>query len=157
MSIVCVEIETVYSNDVLELIEQLSCELAKRYNEDAEEGKGEFELSDMDIPGAAFVVARLDGQSIGCGAIRPFDEQGVAEVKRMFVIPAMRGRGISKQILTKLENTARSLGYTATILETGTRQPEAMALYEKAGYKHCYCWGKYINSSWSICYRKELG
>ncbi|WP_414584294.1 GNAT family N-acetyltransferase [Scytonema sp. PCC 10023] len=156
MSTVCVEVETVCSDDALELIEQLSCELAKRYNEDAEQGKGGFELSDMDVPGAAFVVARLDGQPIGCGAIRPFDERGIAEVKRMFVIPTMRGRGISKQILAKLEDTARNFGYTAAILETGTRQPEAVALYEKAGYKRCSCWGKYINSSWSICYRKEL-
>ncbi|MGH7999001.1 MAG: GNAT family N-acetyltransferase [Brasilonema sp.] len=156
MSTICVEIETIYSNDALYLIEQLSSTLAKRYEQDTDEGKAAFELSDMDMPGAAFVVARLDGQPIGCGAIRPFDEESVAEVKRMFVVPTMRGRGISKQILAKLEDTARSLGYTTTVLETGTRQPEAMALYEKTGYKRCHCWGKYVNSSWSICYRREL-
>ncbi|NMG09400.1 GNAT family N-acetyltransferase [Brasilonema sp. UFV-L1] len=156
MSSFCVEIETIDSDDALYLIEQLSTELAKRYEEDIDKGKAAFELSEMDMPGAAFVIARLDRQPIGCGAIRAFDEEGVAEVKRMFVIPTMRGRGISKQILAKLEDTARSFGYTATILETGTRQPEAMALYEKAGYKRCHCWGKYINSSWSICDRKQL-
>jgi len=55
-----------------------------------------------------------------------------------------------------LEKVARSFGYTSLILETGMRQPEAIALYEKAGFKHCECWGKYTNNTWSICYRKEL-
>lgn len=156
MSTLFVEIENVDSNYALELIKQLSRELAKRYDEDTDEGKGAFEPSDMDVPGAAFVVARLDGQPLGCGAIRPFNQVGVAEVKRMFVNLAARGRGISKEILVKLKDTARSFGYTALILETGTRQPEAIALYEKAGYRRCDCWGKYINNSWSVCYRKEL-
>lgn len=157
MSTVCVEIENVYAEDSLKLIEHLSSELAKRYEEDTDEGKGEFAPIDMDVPGAAFVIARIDGKPVGCGAIRPWDELGVAEIKRMFVEPNMRGRGISKQILLKLEETARSFGYTTLMLETGTRQPEAIALYEKAGYKRCHCWGKYVNSNWSTCYRKELG
>lgn len=135
MSTLAVEIENVYSDDALKLIERLSRELASRYEEDIDEGKGAFAPSDMDVPGAAFVVARLDGEPVGCGAIRPWDELGVAEVKRMFVEPDMRRHGISKQILLKLEEAARSFGYTALKLETGTRQPEAIALYEKTGYK----------------------
>jgi GNAT superfamily N-acetyltransferase len=156
MSTLAVEIENVYSDDALKLIERLSRELASRYEEDIDEGKGAFAPSDMDAPVAAFVVARLDGEPVGCGAIRPWDEPGVAEVKRMFVEPDMRRHGISKQILLKLEEAARSFGYTALKLETGTRQPEAIALYEKTGYKHCDCWGKYVNNTWSVCYRKEL-
>ena len=156
MSTLLVEIENVHSDDATSLIERLSSELASLYDDDTDEGKGAFAPTDMDVMDAAFVVARVDGEPVGCGAIRPWDEPGVAEVKRMFVVPDMRGHGISKRILLKLEEVARSFSYTALILETGTRQSEAIALYEKAGYKRFQCWGEYVNRSWSICYRKEI-
>ena len=96
MSILPVEIENVYSDDVFKLLTQLWRELAKRYEEDADDGKGACESSDIDMPSAAFVVACLDGQPIACGIICRFVELDVAEVKRMLVAPAVRGRGISK-------------------------------------------------------------
>ena len=153
---ISVEIESVRTQDALNLIEALTRELAPLYP-DHKAGTAGFRVTDMDMPGAYFVVARLDGAAVGCGAIRPFeDEAGVAEVKRMFVQPAQRGQGISRRILVKLEQAARGFGYRALILETGDRQIEAMSLYEKTGFTKCDCWGEYVSSAWSVCYRKEL-
>lgn len=154
---ITVDIESVHTDDALKLIEQLSRELAVHYVDDRK-GSGDFRPTAMDVPRACFVVARLEGAPVGCGAIRPWDEDPahVAEVKRMFVHPDARGRGISRLILARLEEAARNHNYAATILETGDRQLEAMALYEKAGYTRCDCWGKYISSTWSLCYRKAL-
>jgi GNAT superfamily N-acetyltransferase len=155
-SFVTVEIESVRSPDAKILIEQLSNELAPRYPDSRKGGAG-FRPADMDIPGACFVVARADGVAVGCGAIRPFDEEpGVAEVKRMFVQPAHRGRGLSRRILAKLEEAAKGFGYRTLVLETGDKQMEAIGLYEKSGFKRCDCWGEYIHSGWSLCYRKDI-
>ncbi len=155
---ISVEIESVHTPDALMLIEQLTHELAPRYPDSKAGGAG-FRPTDMDVPGACFVVARLDGAAVGCGAIRPFaeaGEAGVAEVKRMFVQPAHRGKGFSRRILAKLEEAARGFGYHALILETGDLQTEAMRLYEKSAFVKCDCWGEYVGSTWSVCYRKEL-
>ncbi len=153
-----VNIESVYTDDALLLITQLSRELAQRYHEDTSQGSANFRPTDMDVAGAFFAVARLEGVAVGCGAIRPWDEnpKQIAEVKRMFVQPEARGHGISRLILACLEEAARTYGYAATILETGTRNPEAIALYERSGYTRCDCWGKYLHTSWSLCYRKAL-
>ncbi len=154
---ITVELESVHTADALGLIEQLSRELAVHYV-DGRKGSGDFRPTDMDVPRACFVVARLDGIAMGCGAIRPWDDDPthMAEVKRMFVQPDVRGRGISRLILARLEEAARDHGYVTTILETGDRQLEAIGLYEKAGYTRCDCWGKYSTSAWSLCYRKAL-
>lgn len=153
-----VEIESVHTDDALMLIEQLTRELAGRYHEDVRGGRADFRPTDMDEPRTAFVVARLDGVAVGCGAIRPWDEDPahVAEVKRMFVQPNLRQRGIARRVLARLEEAARDFAYAATILETGTRNPEAIVLYEKSGYTRCDCWGKYLHTEWSLCYRKSL-
>lgn len=154
---ITVDLESVHTDDALMLIGQLSRELAVHYVDDRK-GSGDFRPTDMDVPRACFVVARLNGAPVGCGAIRPRDENSVhvAEIKRMFVHPTARRRGISRLVLARLEEAARDYGYTATILETGDRQLEAIALYEKAGYTRCDCWGKYLTSTWSLCYRKAL-
>jgi putative acetyltransferase len=155
LPLLTIQIEDVNSLDALGLIEQLSRELADIYPDERKGGAG-FRPADMDEAGSAFVVLRLDGLAVGCGAIRPFEGQDVAEVKRMFVQPAHRGIGLSRHILTKLEEVARAFGYCALILETGDKQIEAMRLYEKSGFAQCDCWGEYLHSGWSVCYRKEL-
>jgi GNAT superfamily N-acetyltransferase len=82
--------------------------------------------------------------------------QGAAEVKRMFVRPAARGRGISRLILTALEDEARTLGASRMVLETGDRQLPAIGLYEGAGYVRCERFGEYVDSPLSVCMEKRL-
>jgi GNAT superfamily N-acetyltransferase len=90
------------------------------------------------------LVARdEDGTPLGCGALRELGD-GVAEVKRMFVVPAARGRGVSKALLGALEDTARERGWTTLRLETGPRQPEAIVLYTGAGYDPIEAFGAYV-------------
>lgn len=81
---------------------------------------------------------------------------GVAEVKRMFVDPSARGQGVAGQILATLEAIARQAGYRAVQLETGLRQPEAIRLYEKAGYHPIPNYGQYANEPLSVCFEKYL-
>jgi GNAT superfamily N-acetyltransferase len=80
----------------------------------------------------------------------------VAEVKRMYVHPAHRGRGIGRAILSKLESLARLYGYTTMRLETGVRQPEAIHLYESAGFLRIPCYYPYSDSPLSVCYEKFI-
>ena len=101
------------------------------------------------------VVAFEDGKPVGCGAVREYGEQ-VAEVKRMFVAPQHRGKGIAGRILDELENWARELSYTGCILETGQNQPEAIALYKKSGYHIIPNYGQYERVENSVCFEKKL-
>lgn len=101
------------------------------------------------------VVAFIDGEPVGCGALRPFDNASV-EVKRMFVPLNERGRGIAKQVLNDLEAWAVELGYKRCILETGLKQPEAIALYTKAGYTSIPNYGQYHGMYNSVCFEKVL-
>lgn len=101
------------------------------------------------------LVARVDGHAVGCGAIRPFNT-GVMEVKRMFVLPEFRGKGIASGILSELERWAVELGAHACCLETGKNQPEAIALYQKCGYEHIPNYGQYAGVENSICFMKRL-
>ncbi|MBV6440995.1 MAG: N-acetyltransferase [Haliscomenobacteraceae bacterium CHB4] len=101
------------------------------------------------------VVAYRDGRAVGCGAIKPLAE-GVMEVKRMFVFPELRGQGIASKILSALERWASELGAHDCCLETGLRQPEAIALYEKNGYRRIPNYGQYEGVENSVCFRKSL-
>lgn len=101
------------------------------------------------------VVAYEDGLAVGCGALRGFAE-GTAEVKRMFVRLENRSRGIAGKILNELESWARELNFDACVLETGYKQPEAIALYTRAGYKVIPNYGHYINVENSVCMRKKI-
>jgi GNAT superfamily N-acetyltransferase len=143
------------------LVDELWVELGIRYADDptAPEPKGEtddLEPHELLPPTGCFlVVADDDGTPVGCGAIRRHDDDA-AEIKRMYVRPAARGRGISRFLLGRLEAAARMLGYRAIVLETGLRQPEAIALYESAGYTVTPNFGFFADSALSVCYRKEL-
>ncbi len=101
------------------------------------------------------VVAYADDKAVGCGAIKKYDEQS-AEVKRMFVDPAFRGRGIAKLILAELEQWAAELNFSSCILETGKRQTEAVRLYQKANYRIIPNYGQYRGVENSVCMKKEL-
>ena len=101
------------------------------------------------------IVAYEGNNAVGCGAIKEF-EPGVMEVKRMYVTPETRGKGIASKILTELENWASELHSTKCILETGKRQVEAVQFYHKAGFKVIPNYGQYAEMENSICFEKKL-
>ncbi|MDX2280691.1 MAG: GNAT family N-acetyltransferase [Saprospiraceae bacterium] len=101
------------------------------------------------------VLAYHHDVAVGCGAIKDF-EPDVMEVKRMFVAPDGRQKGIASLVLAELENWARALGGAKCILETGVRQPEAIALYKKNGYVQIPNYGQYEGVSDSLCFEKFI-
>lgn len=101
------------------------------------------------------VVAYDSEKAVGCGCFKKFDVIS-AEVKRMYVAPSHRGRGISKMILNELEIWAKENGYAKTILETGTAQTEAIGLYKNSSYTLTENYGPYIGMTDSICMEKSL-
>jgi GNAT superfamily N-acetyltransferase len=136
------------------LITALNAELDQRY---PEEGANFFRLHPDEVADGrgAFFVAYLDGQPVGCGAVRRI-EPSVAEIKRMYVDPRARGGGVGRRILDALEAEARRLGVTRLVLETGPRQPEAIALYTRAGFSEIPLFGEYVDSQFSVCMAKDL-
>lgn len=101
------------------------------------------------------IVAYIAEIAVGCGAIKPFDAQSM-EVKRMYVLPEHRGKGIAVNILQNLENWSAELQYKTCVLETGLQQPEAIALYKKSGYHVIPNYGQYIGIENSVCFEKQL-
>jgi len=101
------------------------------------------------------VVAYENGEAVGCGAIKEY-ENGVAEIKRMFVKPEQRGCGIAGSILSELESWADELNFSECILETGWKQPEAIGLYQKSGYETIPNYGQYAGVENSVCMRKSV-
>jgi len=101
------------------------------------------------------VVAYENEAPVGCGAIKPYSLVA-AEIKRMFVHPNNRNQGIAAKILNELECWAAELGFTECILETGKKQPEAIALYQKVGYTIIPNYGQYSGVENSICMSKTL-
>ncbi len=141
--------------EVQRLTTAQQAELRARYDGDTEPGTPP---SAADV--SMVLVARDDdGTAVGCGALRALGGD-VAEVKRMFVVPAARGRGVSKLLLAGLEDAARARGWTTLRLETGPRQPEAIALYEGAGYRAIPAFGAYVeepDAGCSLYYERVLG
>jgi len=135
----------------IELVKQLDAELAIRDGDDHAFYDQFNKIDDIN-----YVVLLVDGDElIGCGAIKPFDKDCV-EVKRMFTVPAHRGKGDAARILAELEYWAAELGYNMCILETGFKQPEAISLYRKCGYVQTPNYGQYAGIDNSICFRKKI-
>ena len=101
------------------------------------------------------VVAYEGDEAVGCGAIREYSP-GSMEIKRMYVPPPKRGMGIASMILKELEGWCRELEYSTCVLETGIKQPEAIALYTKNQYKLIPSYGQYKNVANSVCFEKVL-
>lgn len=102
------------------------------------------------------VIAYSDNVPAGCGCFKALEENGVTELKRMFVSADYRGKGISKAILTELENWSKDLGNSSMVLETGTRQIEAQQLYQRAGYELIPNYAQYADMEDSICMKKMI-
>lgn len=101
------------------------------------------------------VVAYENNEPVGCGAVKKYDSDTM-EVKRMYVPPEKRNKGIASVVLKELEQWTAELNYKKCLLETGKKQPEAIALYEKNGYKIVPNFGQYENVANSVCFEKVL-
>jgi GNAT superfamily N-acetyltransferase len=101
------------------------------------------------------VVVYADGAPVGCGGFKALDDDTV-EIKRVFVRPEYRGRGLAKRVLGELERLAAGRGYRAAVLETGRGQPEAIGLYRRLGYVVIPNYGPYVDDEHSVCMRKAL-
>jgi putative acetyltransferase len=133
------------------LVALLDADLAER---DGEEHSFYDQFNKLDLIKYTLVAYQRE-LPVACGALKEL-EPNVMEVKRMYVIPGKRGEGIASKILSELENWARDLGYQKCVLETGKRQPEAMALYTKNGYKIISNYGQYAGIENSVCFEKNL-
>lgn len=137
------------------LIGELNAELSGAY---PEPGANHFGLdADEVAPGrGAFLIVRVDGRPVGCGAVRRLDAE-TGELKRMYVDPAARGLGLGRRLVAALEAEARALGMRRLVLETGTRQEAALALYRATGFQPIPLFGEYLLSpETSICLGKEI-
>lgn len=145
--------------DSLRLIEELQQEYAHRY--------GEPDLTPVDPaefapPKGLFMLGYLDGGAVASGGWRAHDSDeagfrdGDAELKRMYIVPAKRGRGLARRMLSELESSAALADRKRLVLETGTLQPEAIGLYVSSGYLETVKFGVYRNDPLSRCYAKEL-
>lgn len=138
-------------HDFVALVRLLDAELAAR---DGREHSLYAQFNKIDSIKHA-VVAYDDGIPAGCGAMKEFDAQSM-EIKRMYVLPDERRKGIAAGILLELERWAEELSYRASVLETGKRQPEAIALYTKNGYTSIPNYGQYAGIENSLCFKKNL-
>jgi GNAT superfamily N-acetyltransferase len=135
------------------LVGALLDELRERYGEEDADHPLVHELAAP--AGGTFLLARVEGRPVGCGGLRRHDD-GVAELKHMYVVPDQRGRGVARVLLAALEAQAARLGYHAIVLETGVRKPDALALYESHGYHRIPNFGPYVDAPLSVCLQKEL-
>jgi putative acetyltransferase len=101
------------------------------------------------------VIAFEENEAAGCGAIKEYTPE-IMEIKRMYVLPYHRRKGIALKVLAELELWASELSYEKCILETGRRQPDAIALYTRGGYKPIPNFGQYAGIENSVCFEKEL-
>ncbi len=140
------------NGDFIELVKNLDADLAER---DGEEHAFYGPLNTINTIKYA-LVAYEGGRPVGCGAIREFSP-GVAEVKRMYTSEGHRGKGIATGVLSELEKWAADLSCKKCVLETGKRQPEAIGLYKKNGFRIIPNYGQYAGVENSVCFEKKIG
>lgn len=145
-------IRTDFKNrDFVRLVSKLDADLGER---DGEDHAFYHQFNGIDSLQHT-VVAYLDDTAVGCGAIKAYDTD-IMEVKRMYVPPLHRGKGIASKVLQELEKWTAELGNATCVLETGKRQPEAIALYKKNGYKIIPNYGPYMSVENSVCFKKNV-
>ena len=138
-------------SDFIQLVKMLDQDLNVRYDKQQEA----YDVYNKIESIATVVVAYLNEKSVGCGCFKKYDETTI-EIKRMFVKPEMRGRGIAKKILDDLELWGMQLGFMRAILETGKNQPEAIGLYKRHGYSTIPNYDQYADMPNSVCMEKHL-
>jgi putative acetyltransferase len=137
--------------DFVELVQLLDEELHFLYGMAQKEYNKSNRIDLLDT----VVIAYIGADAVGCGCFRKFNSTSV-EIKRMLVRPAHRGQGHGKLILSALEQWAKEKGFVTSFLETGIKQPEAIALYTHMGYTVIDNYGMYQGNQQSICMRKSL-
>ena len=149
-----ISVEPFESDDGRRLVAALDAGLAELYAPEQRFGPN-LKAEHLEPGKGDFLVARVDGAAVGCGAFRLLDPQ-TAEVKRMYVEPGHRGQGVGRAVLAQLEQMAATAGARRLVLETGVHQAEAIALYRSAGYVPVECWGEYAAAVTSRCFEKRL-
>ena len=139
------------STDFIKLVTKLDNDLAVR---DGEEHGFYHQFNSIDKLGYV-IVAYLNDNAVGCGAIKPYNIN-TAEVKRMYVVDEFRGKRVATKLLYRLEDWAKDLNFIQLILETGVRNPEALAVYRRCGYKQIENYDQYASMESSVCFAKEL-
>jgi putative acetyltransferase len=147
---------TALTPDAAALLAELDRDLGSSYTAEQQHGLRPEALFQ---PGIHFFLARLDGTAVGCGGVALYD--GFAEVKRMFTDETARGRGVAQAILARLEAVAREAGRPLLRLETGVHQHDAIAFYERMGFRECAAFGDYLAMTpsqieTSVFYEKRL-
>lgn len=147
--------------DAVELNAQVQAEYAVRYDDDGDATP--LDPSMFEPPAGLYLIAYDErDHPVATGGWRTQDENeegyrdGDAELKRMYVRAELRGRGLARRLLAALEEDARAAGRTRMVLETGTKQPEAVALYTSSGYEPCAKFGYYRFHELSLCFAKPL-
>jgi putative acetyltransferase len=142
--------------DVARFVGELLREMAERYGDDPDG------IAHTD-PGAEWVLlSDDDGSALGCGAVQPLRSSKPdaaadhGEIKRVYIVPPARGRGLARPLMAALLDLAAELGYTWLQLETGTEQPEALALYERSGWRRVPNYGQYVDDPRSVCFGRPV-
>ncbi len=156
MDSVTVETVRTATDEVRILIDELDRTLAQEYHPDQRHG---LSLDAIFQPHIRFFVARLVGVAVGCGGVALFPT--FAEVKRMYVRDDVRGRGIGRALLSRIEAETKESGLDVLRLETGERQFDAIRLYERAGFRRCAAFGQYaamppLAIATSVFFEKQL-
>jgi GNAT superfamily N-acetyltransferase len=139
------------NQDFIDLVEHLDADLAERDGSDHP-----FYAQFNKINKIKYVVVAYENsRPVGCGAIKEY-APNTMEIKRMYTLPENRGMGIATKVLTELEIWAAELSYEKCILETGKKQPEAIGLYKKSGYKLIPNYGQYAEIGNSVCFEKNI-
>ncbi|MEV4230173.1 GNAT family N-acetyltransferase [Streptomyces bobili] len=148
--------------DAVKLNDEVQAEYHERYGDGGDATV--LEPADFDPPRGVYLIAYDElGRPVATGGWRSQEENGEgnqdgdAELKRMFVVKQARGRGLARRMLAELETDARAAGRLRMVLETGTEQPEAIALYASSGYEPCTKFGYYRFHDDSRCFAKPLG
>ena len=139
------------NKDFIDLVKLLDEDLARR---DGEDHSFYAQYNKLDNINHALVLYK-NNLPLSIGAIKEFDAESM-EVKRMYTLSEFRGQGLAKRVLFELENWANELGYKRCVLETGKRQPEAINLYKKNGYRSISNYGQYMGIENSLCFEKQL-
>jgi len=137
--------------DFIELVKLLDKDLAIS---DGEDHEFYHQYNGIDTIKYA-LVAYNDDIPVACGALKQFND-ATMEIKRMYTLPKERGKGIATKVLTELEHWAKQLGFKRCILETGKKQPQAISLYKKTGYKIIKNYDQYAGIENSVCFEKLL-
>lgn len=137
------------------LVRAALADLGARYGGSGDETP--VDAAEFEPPGGAFLVAYLEGKPVGCGGWRSHGDCGeVAELKRMYTAPTVRGRGVARAVLAAVERSAREQGRKRIVLECGDKQPEAIAMYLAAGYERIPNFGYYRDSPGCLSYGRML-